>query len=240
MTMKRSGSLNVGLLIGTTMLSCAGLNPVWADTATENANGRSDASLVSQAQTCAAIPTRLERLACFDGVFNTPLDADNKQTIANIKPEAYQRAHASEAARGEDEQGFVVRYSDPEDLTKGIWMTATAIPDRGQQREDMPILMLSCIDSISRMELVLPTTTSAGKATILVSGSFAVTDRWLSDDSGTIMHAGRGIPAINVMKALMSSSGSVLRSELDEIGNLTFDTEGLTSAIRPMRNTCRW
>ncbi|MEI8610647.1 hypothetical protein P4S70_17455 [Enterovibrio sp. Hal110] len=71
--MKRSGSLNVGLLIGTTMLSCAGLNPVWANTVTENANGQSDASLVSQAQTCAAIPTRLERLACFDGVFNTPL-----------------------------------------------------------------------------------------------------------------------------------------------------------------------
>ncbi|WP_240671614.1 type VI secretion system-associated protein VasI [Enterovibrio baiacu] len=238
--MKRGGSLNVGLLIGTTMLGWAGLSSAWANTAPENAEARSNASLVKQAQTCSAIPTRLERLACFDGVFNTPVDADNEQTIANIKPEAYQRAHASEAARSEGEQGFVVRYTDPEDHSKGIWMTATAIPDRGQQREDMPILMLSCIDSISRMELVLPTTTSAGKATVLVSGSFAVTDRWLSDDSGTIMHAGRGIPAINVMKALMSSSGSVLRSELDEIGNLTFDTEGLTSSIRPMRNTCRW
>ncbi len=232
--------MNVGLLIGTTMLGWAGLSSAWANTAPENAEARSNASLVKQAQTCSAIPTRLERLACFDGVFNTPVDADNEQTIANIKPEAYQRAHASEAARSEGEQGFVVRYTDPEDHSKGIWMTATAIPDRGQQREDMPILMLSCIDSISRMELVLPTTTSAGKATVLVSGSFAVTDRWLSDDSGTIMHAGRGIPAINVMKALMSSSGSVLRSELDEIGNLTFDTEGLTSSIRPMRNTCRW
>ncbi len=232
--------MNVGWLIGTTMLGLAGLSSAWANTAPENAEARSDASVVKQAQTCSAIPTRLERLACFDGVFNTPVDADNEQTIANIKPEAYQRAHASEAARSEGEQGFVMRYTDPEDHSKGIWMTATAIPDRGQQREDMPILMLSCIDSISRMELVLPKTTSAGKAMVLVSGSFAVTDRWLSDDSGTIMHAGRGIPAINVMKALMSSSGSVLRSELDEIGNLTFDTEGLTSSIRPMRNTCRW
>lgn len=195
---------------------------------------------LQQATACTQIPAMLDRLACFDKVFDTPANAENVISTGINKPEAWERARNSEAGRSETETGFVLRYNNPDEPKSGIWMTATALPDRDQKKNEMPILMFSCIDNISRVELVLPEATSAGKARVTVSSGYSVTQRWLSDDTGSIMRAGRGIPAIDVMKALMSGSRAVLRSDLDDIGNLTFDTADLRDTIKPMRNTCRW
>ncbi|WP_251882082.1 type VI secretion system-associated protein VasI [Grimontia kaedaensis] len=204
------------------------------------ANETDNKALIQSASECVNIPARLDRLACFDEVFKTPVSGQPEASVIVQKPEAWERAKQSESERNEDETGFALRYANRAEPKSGIWMTATALPDRNQKKNEMPILMFSCIDNISRVELILPTATSEGKAEVMASSGYSVTQRWLSDDTGNIMRAGRGIPAIDVMKALMSGQRAVLRSDLEAIGNLTFDTADLRESIKPMRQTCRW
>ncbi|MDD1793391.1 type VI secretion system-associated protein TagO [Enterovibrio makurazakiensis] len=226
------------MVVGSFVFACW-LSPITVS-AKEDSDGKMAASeVLVQAKVCADIFGRLERLACFDNLFNTPVKKATETTFVALKPEAWQRATRSERDREED-GGFVLRYVDMKEPKSGMWMTATALPDRNQQRSEMPILMFSCIDNISRVELVLPTATSAGKAAVTTSASSSVTQRWLSDDTGNIMRAGRGLPAIEVMSALMSGPRAVVRSDLDAIGNLTFDTSTLKKTIAPMRQVCRW
>ncbi|WP_407334003.1 type VI secretion system-associated protein VasI [Enterovibrio sp. 27052020O] len=234
--MHRASSMALGCLLLTGLFA-----PIAAYADGDNVGQSQVEGVLEEAKTCVGISGRLERLACFDQVFDTPLMKMPETTFKVMKPEAWLRATASESQRDEDNRsGFVLRYINDQEPKAGMWMTATALPDRGQKIADMPILMFSCIDNISRVELVLQTVTSAGKAEVTTSANYGVTQRWLSDDTGSIMRAGRGLPAIDVMKALMSGPRAVVRSDLDEIGNLTFDTAELEQTIGPMRQTCRW
>ncbi|MEZ8140861.1 type VI secretion system-associated protein VasI [Enterovibrio sp. FF113] len=235
LTMRRAIHFPMGCLLLTCLLS------PFSVLANEHDTGEPQVTdVLEQAKVCVDIVGRLDRLACFDNVFDTPLMKVPETTFKALKPEAWLRATASESQRDDDSTGFVLRYVNSKEPKAGMWMTATALPDRGQKTADMPILMFSCIDSISRVELVLPEVTAAGKALVTTSANSGFTQRWLSDDSGSIMRAGRGLPAIDVMKALMSGPRAVVRSDLDEIGNLTFDTAELKETIGPMRQTCRW
>lgn len=202
--------------------------------------GQTKDALITSASACTDISGRLERLACFDRVFETPLDAAEVFSFQQEKPEEWVRAKQSENARNLDDTGFVLRYANAEQPKSGIWMTATALPDIGQDKSKMPILMFSCFDNISRVELVLPKPTPAGVVKVVTASSFSISQRWLSDDSGNILRAGRGLPSIEVMKSLLSGPRAVVRSNEPEVGNLTFDTSGLKQAIQPMRNVCRW
>jgi type VI secretion system protein VasI len=194
---------------------------------------------LTQALTCVNIAARLERLACFDQAFNTPV----AQSIASndwlLRPEAWNRAQDAEAARG-NQPGFILHYQDPADPDAGIWLTATALTPTGMANRPRPILMLSCIDNISRVELVLPVATSAGKTRITVSAQQNVTQPWISDDTGTIVRTGRGLAAIAVMKSLLFSPRATLRSDVEPLDHLTFDTRNLAEVIKPMRKTCGW
>lgn len=195
---------------------------------------------LARGQACSVIPSKIERLACFDAAFETPIHEDNTQIENQVRPEEWVRANGSEAKRTETDTGFLLNYAMPNQPKSGIWLTATALPDREQQTEDMPILMFSCIDNISRVELILRDVASEGVAQVYASSAYSVTQRWMSDDSGYVFRAGRGLPAIEVMKAIMSGNRAVLRADIPSIRNLTFDTAELKQAIKPLRQTCRW
>lgn len=209
--------------------------------ASENHEPIDYATQIQTAQSCTQIPARLARLSCFDDVFNTStLDmvANNKGVLM---PESWQRAQNSEAGRKEG-NGFAIHYLDEEVPSAGIWMTATAVKPLTDQVEGeaMPILLLSCFDNISRVELVLPEVSNINKATITVTGRSSVTQRWLSDDSGAVLRGGRGIPAIAVMNALLSSDKPSFRSDVTDLSGLMFDARELNRSIEPMRKACHW
>lgn len=193
---------------------------------------------VTMAESCAQIPSKLERLACFDGLFHTqasttvvPQEAIN----TNPYPEAFKVAMESEKAR---QQGMSFISGHPLGATEDLWLTAPAVgalPPR-------PVLMLSCIDSISRVELMLPTPLKDGWALVglQINGIEQLSQRWLSDDTGFIFRTGRGLPAIQVMKALISGDDVHLRSANKEIDGLHFDTRELGRQIKSLRQSCRW
>lgn len=192
---------------------------------------------IAKAEACTQIPSKLERLACFDELFNTPLVTviPLQEVDTNVYPEAFQVAMLSEKARQQG-MGFIAGHQP--DTTDGFWVTAPAIgalPPR-------PVLMLSCIDNISRVELMLPNVLEASWAVVglRINGVEQEQQRWLSDDTGHIFRTGRGLPAIQVMKALILGDEVYLHSTNKAIDGLQFDTRELGRALKPLRQSCRW
>ncbi|KEA65265.1 Type VI secretion protein VasI [Marinobacterium lacunae] len=119
-----------------------------------------------------------------------------------------------------------------------LWLTAPAVgalPPR-------PVLMLSCVDDISRVELTLPKAIDIGSLQVVLEadGRRLLSQRWLSDDSGHILRSGRGLPAIAVMQAMLRTGDLRLRANDEAIDGLRFDARGLSEQIAPLRRQCGW
>ncbi|WP_240001361.1 type VI secretion system-associated protein VasI [Photobacterium kishitanii] len=196
----------------------------------------------AQANQCRDIESKLERLQCFDEVFNTPVTAVKTPTSLNTVqyPSSWIRAVNSEKSRG-DTKGFIFNQQDKDNELSRMWLTETATNISLQGKTSMaPILMLTCFEKISRIQLILPQPIQAGRVTISIPGSPVVTQDWISDNSGYLLRSGRGIPAIDVIKAMISAPQLILRSDVAGIDNLEFDNKNLAEVIKPMREICRW
>ncbi|WP_408901018.1 type VI secretion system-associated protein VasI [Photobacterium piscicola] len=196
---------------------------------------------LEQAQQCRDIESKLERLHCFDSVLNTPVTSKSlidKEVIQY--PPSWVRAVNSEKKRGEKE-GFILNQQDEGNDFSRMWLTVTAINVSSQSKTQLaPILMLSCFEKITRIQLILPHPIKAGKVTVSIPGSPVVTQDWISDDSGYLLRSGRGIPAIDAIKAMISAPQLILRSDIAGIDNVEFDNKNLAEAVKPMREICRW
>lgn len=190
----------------------------------------------TDASQCINIPARLDRLACFDALFGTPVTQVLSSGKGNLHSAAWQRAVNSEAGKA-GHSGFSLHYANRADPGADIWMTASA---RHTSNRQVPILMLSCIDGISRAELILPTPSAEGKARVTISGRHGITRDWLSDEQGLVFRSGRGLPAIDIFRELLSAPFIDMRSDVAGLDNLTFDTGDLQRDILPMRKACRW
>ena len=193
---------------------------------------------LNDAKACVDIKSKLERLYCFDNAFMTPLlpddskDYDTKD-LAQVRVAEWVRATTNEVKRT-GETHFLLSHE--EDNPNNVWLTATgigALPPR-------PILMLSCIDEISRVELVLSEPFDEGSIRVGVNTPARLGQLWLSDDAGLIFRTGRGIPAIHVMKQMLSGDGFTLSSDNAVINDLQFDSKGLKQSIKPLQKACRW
>ncbi|MEI6859664.1 MAG: type VI secretion system-associated protein VasI [Shewanella sp.] len=190
---------------------------------------------LKDAQICVSITSKLERLYCFDQVFATPL------MIEQIEPTEHQSStHAVEwlrATKNEAQrQGEASFFLGREKTSNNVWLTASAIgavPPR-------PILMLSCIDGISRVELVLSHYFETGSIQIAINAVASKGQRWQSDNSGYIFRTGRGLPAIKIMRSMLVSKSLILQSDNEEINGLHFDTTELKQGVMPLRKLCRW
>jgi len=193
---------------------------------------------------CSLVPSRLARLSCFDGIFATKFEVDKQ---AELKLPITARAINSEADRG-DSLAFKLTYGDTPELDQSVWVTSSAIPSLdllANQNNKLstpvtPILMLSCLETISRVELILPEKIQDARVQISVFGDQKNTQTWISDESGFVLRTGRGVPAIKAMKAIISSRSLVLRSNSPVIDGLRFDSLNLASTIKPIREKCDW
>ncbi len=196
---------------------------------------QSDPALKKAVAECANQTVRLNRLACFDALFPSSKTASEKK-VYEVKPETWQRAWDAEAQR-KDQQGFLVNRVNPDDDDEGVWLTLAA----NGGRDASVVLMMSCIDNITRLDLVLLEPLNHAVAQISLSHhQDTLTSRWLSDESGMIFRTSRGLGAIDTVKFLMQSSRVSLRSDVPEINGLTFDTQGLRKHVQILRSACHW
>ncbi|NIY93391.1 type VI secretion system-associated protein VasI [Vibrio diazotrophicus] len=189
-------------------------------------------SVVSQldrAQQCTLILERLERLSCFDQVMGTPTLLPSS-TMNDDKPQAWYTAFST-ALKAQPIN--VIEQGDKEN--GDAWLTLS-VPQTHEQLS--PVLMMSCINNISRIELALPVPLE--DARIKVSVAYGPKQYWRSDDVGVLFSSARGLPAISMMKAMTKNSRLILRSNSPQIDGLQFDAGQLSKALVPLRQRCGW
>jgi type VI secretion system protein VasI len=209
---------------------------VQADTKHQAADVVTPSPATEAAQACAEVRSRIARLACFDDAFNTVWHIISDQSSAVVKPHAWQRAYASERSRNTDSQAFLLNYRDKQDPQQGLWLTAQAAGPNALA----PTLLLSCIDNISRVELMLPEAVDKARSTVTLGNATSLTQTWILDDSGYVIRAGRGLSSILAMKVFIGSDKTLIRSDIPGFELLKFDTRQLAQTVKPMRELCRW
>lgn len=196
---------------------------------TAHASDESDSSQLIRGQQCALISERLERLSCFDEVFQTTATSSRKP-ISDDKPQAWHTAF--DTALGDELLSVVENGTEKEG---DAWLTLSA---KNSQGDSAPVLMMSCINKISRIELALPQAIADGRIRVSVAGG--PDQSWRSDDIGVLFSSARGLPAISMMKAMSSETRLILRSNSQAVDGLQFDTTGLNQALNPLRTRCGW
>ncbi|WP_037330719.1 type VI secretion system-associated protein VasI [Salinivibrio socompensis] len=191
---------------------------------------------VKQATQCRAVASRLERLACFDRVFNTQVSsaapADNHLEM----PLQWRRA--TQAAQNSAPKTWSLNQ-EGEGRGSSAWITLQASNINTTFRgSEQPLLMLSCIDNLSRVELMLPESIDDGRVKLTFPNT--QTQYWRNDDSGVVLSSSRGLPAIRLMKALAQDERLTIRSNSQYVDGLTFDTQPLSNALGALRSRCGW
>lgn len=182
-----------------------------------------------QVEQCRIIAKRLERLECYDQLFDTPVTLKG-QTHEPDKPKVWLLAYPNSSA--ENSQAPTLNESAS---SEDAWITLSALPQDGV---DSPVLVMSCMDEISRVQLALPKPLI--DARISVSVAQGQREYWRSDDEGVVFSSAQGLPAIELMKRMAQQRKVTLRSNSEAIDGLQFDTVALQAALRPLRQRCRW
>jgi type VI secretion system protein VasI len=198
------------------------------------------AGLLEEARRCTGETQRLERLACFDEVFGTPL----AEPETGIKPgaglsdlkrsrrwrEAYAQAGVEAAAGG----GVSYRNTGQ---AAGLLVT---VPALGAQ-PPRPLLALQCHNNITELTLMLPEPLGAERVSLGFGDSMAAgRSAWRVRDNGYVLSIGRGLPAIRAVKEIGSETDIRVYAENNRVDGLLFDLTGFENAIRPLRESCGW
>lgn len=192
-----------------------------------SATGASQAGQLDSARECVQKTQRLERLACFDRVFNTPLAATRPGAVPEANhPERWRQAFAQAG----DQQAVVYRNTGS---AAGHLVTIPALGTRPPR----PLLVLQCDNNITELALMLPEAVDAERVKIEFGAGQA---NWRVRDNGFLVSGGRGLPAIKMVKAMASASDITLRADQPTLDGLMFDLSGFSQAIRPLRSACGW
>ncbi|MFO8140643.1 MAG: type VI secretion system-associated protein VasI [Marinobacter sp.] len=185
---------------------------------------------LSEAETCTEEPNRLQRLACFDEVFATPLaryESSQRPPQVN-QSERWRRVFAQAGA--EDASGVIYRDTG---AAAGHLVTITAL---GVQ-PPRPVLALQCHNNITELTVMLPKPLNRERVQVTLGPERA---DWRVRDEGLVVSAGRGLPAIRMVQGIVGQADARLDADAPELDGLLFDLSGYAQAIRPLRQACGW
>ena len=219
-----------------------------------------DSQLVAQGKKCATfIDNRLERLRCFDEAFDTQLPSSQSIQITNIeesKPDqrpAFWHRVVKQEGRRKSTDNFISNLVLNEGVVSGD-LSQQIKADETEKLQDViisqtalgtlpprSILVISCIDNITRLQLLLHQAIDEGMTPLAleVDGQ-AIASRWFSESNGYLIRAGRGLPGIQDIRSMFDKKTLVIRSKVPEIDGLSFELKELKEAIKPLRNACHW
>ncbi|KHJ50095.1 Type VI secretion system-associated protein [Vreelandella venusta] len=183
---------------------------------------------MEQARACAEQTSRLERLNCFDAIFQ----ADDEPVSTDALPALWHAIERQESARDQDDVGLLV-HTQGEDVLMSVPALGTTPP--------RPILVMACEKLITRFQLHLPTPLNEARVDLQLTGNgMAVQQQWRARDGGQVLSGGRGLPAIDTLRQLLNANEVTMRSDVAMLDGLRFDVSGLREEIQPLRNACRW
>jgi len=185
--------------------------------------------LMDQAQACSGEPRRLQRLACFDAIFATPLAVQSAHEAPQLpNSERWRQAYAQ--AVGDNRDGWVYRDSG---MAAGLLLTLPALGATLPR----PLMVLQCHNNITELALMLPQPLGQDRVRVNINGDPSL---WRLRDDGYMLSAGRGLPSIALVKTLALMPQVRVQANVSSIDGLVFDLAGFPSAIKPLRNACGW
>lgn len=218
-------------IVAVLVMSVAISGPMWAGPT------KSDPALVN----CASLSRPMERLACFDAQVRLAAPA-----MKEVRPAAPVRVHPFihqlarfERTRVTGDSRFRMSIDEVRPGQRDVLISAPAL----NQPAPRSLLTISCIDNISRLQLVVhpPLPQHQARVEISADGSaVAGAQTWQVLGDGVLVDAGRGLAAIEVIRRLEASGELHLSSDVAQIDGLRFDATGLPSMITEQRRACRW
>ncbi|HFK4479384.1 TPA: type VI secretion system-associated protein VasI [Citrobacter sedlakii] len=179
---------------------------------------------LSAMMACRREPAALERLDCYDHILAPEQHGfDGALVKASYEGEAWKRAFTQEKQRPDNSSALMMTQSDGERPTVIITTPAIGnVPPR-------PVLMFSCVDNITRMQVALTTD----------NGRFQ--SHWFIRENGYLLEASRGLAGIDEIRQLFDAKTLTIDTGTDgAAGKLTFNIDGLAKTIAPLRDACHW
>ncbi|EYE15378.1 hypothetical protein AB97_0385 [Escherichia coli 1-110-08_S3_C1] len=198
-----------------------------------------DATATLQAiQSCRRESAALERLDCYDRLLAplSPSGFDGALVKAGFVGEAWTRATEQEKRREGNTTELLVTQVPGERPTEVITTPAIGhVPPR-------PVLMFSCVDNITRMQVALMHPLDVHDiAVTLNADNRALRSHWFVRENGTLLESSRGLSGIDEIKQLFGAKTLTVDTGADNAaGKLTFNIDGLARAIAPLRDACHW
>lgn len=192
---------------------------------------------VTAMMACRREPAALERLDCYDRNFAPEQPGfDGALVKAHYEGEAWKRAFSQEKTRQDNSTTLMMTQSDGERPTVIITTPAIGnVPPR-------PVLMFSCVDNITRMQVALThAMTPNDIAVTLTTDTGRFQSRWFIRENGTLLESSRGLSGIEEIKQLFGAKTLTIDTGTDSAaGKLTFNIDGLAKTIAPLREACHW
>ncbi|AKJ41618.1 type VI secretion system-associated protein VasI [Pragia fontium] len=186
---------------------------------------------------CRSEPSALLRLACYDNLFKTT-EANVSQPAVMKRSDTVQKALLLEKQRPEHSTEFLTEQADGE-LSPEVIISTPALGIRPPR----PVLIFSCQDNITRMQIAFFNPLSNDKSsTITLKTNTGTTFRshWFVRDNGLLLESSRGLPGISEIQRLLNAETLTIESENKALNGISFQISGLSKAISPLRQACRW
>lgn len=184
---------------------------------------------------CRNIPSILERVHCYDNIKISSKPHTLIQVPQNLAGIVWQRAQNQEKYRDNKNIHFIHSETDN---PQSFILTTPALGYVSQR----PILMLSCIDNITRLQVASPV--SFGNQGILgvklVTENTEQSSQWFLRENGFVLEASRGLDGIKEIQKLFHSGQLKIQIESDVFKELVFNIENLSEEIKPLRAMCHW
>ncbi|WET42296.1 type VI secretion system-associated protein VasI [Citrobacter enshiensis] len=232
--------LLAGLLAGLSV-SAASANTVpapGAALASVTATPPGAQAILQAMQSCRSESAALERLDCYDRLLAplSPSGFDGALVKAGFVGEAWTRATEQEKRRQGNTTELLMTQMPGDRPTVVITTPAIGhVPPR-------PVLMFSCVDNITRMQVALMHSLDTHDiAVTLNADNRTFHSRWFVRENGTLLESSRGLSGIDEIKPLLGAKTLTVETGADNAaGKLTFNIDGLAKVIIPLRDACHW
>ena len=184
---------------------------------------------LADARDCTGEAQRLERLACFDEVFGTPISLALTEDFRGQQPERWRQAFAQEQRR---RPGDGPLYRNTGEIS-GHLLTLSALGSAPPR----PLLAIQCHNNITELSLMLPEVVDDERLTLDFGPGKQI---WRVRDEGYVVSGGRGLPAIRTILDMSVSSSVTVASSNSRVDGLMFDLTDFGNKLRPLREACGW
>ena len=197
---------------------------------------------IAPAMDCKSIASDRERLNCFDAAAGTPARVPLVAARPAItQPDIVGLVEANESARDAEDHKFLMSVqSAPGGGSPRMVISAPALGAPFPR----PVLAISCQSGITRLQLLLAEPIEPNQISLRLfkdENPLGAPRDWRVLDTGRVIDAGRGLPAIELLRGINGARRLRLAStDYPPLDGLVFDAEGLDALIKEERSLCRW